>query len=499
MRTAARKSLACLLIPALTLVPAWGQPVGAPSLGPASAADLTPALERRLGEAIMVDGRRDPDFISDPDISQYLNAMGRRMAANAPGGAPDIEIFGVRDPVLNAFAMPGGFIGVNTGLIVGTSAESELAGVVAHEISHVTQRHIARGLTQQNKSSHLLLATLAAAVAAALLPGAGNLAAGAAAFGQAAVIEQQLGFSRDAEQEADRMGFEILRKSEYDPNGMAQMFGQLSKAANLNEGAGGGVYVSTHPLSIQRMSDMQNRIRQLPPARYRESDEYWFVRAKSRVIQATDPKALRQAVDQMQEETRTTDTGAVAATRRSAAWFGISYAALERRDLKEARRALQQAEAGVPPSPYLDLQRIDIALAARDYAKVLTDSQAGIKRWPGRRSFVIRQAQALQALGKDKEAIALLQEQTKRWMGSEPVLFQMLAKSQERVGETVVARQTMATYYAMMGMLPAALAQLTQARTLTQDFYIQSQLDVEIRALRARIAEDRQLLERFKS
>lgn len=99
------------------------------------------------------------------------------------------------------------------------------------------------------------------------------------------------------------MGFEILRKSEYDPNGMAQMFGQLSKAANLNEGAGGGVTSSTHPLSIQRMSDMQNRIRQLPPARYRESDEYWFVRAKSRVIQATDPKALRQAVDQMQEET----------------------------------------------------------------------------------------------------------------------------------------------------------------------------------------------------
>ena len=116
-----------------------------------------------------------------------------------------------------------------------------------------------------------------------------------------------------------------------------------------------------------------------------------------------------------------------------------------------------------------------------------------------RRSFVLRQAQALQALSKDKEAIAFLQEQTKRWMGSEPVLFQMLAKSQERVGETVVARQTMATYYSMMGMLPAALAQLTQARTLTQDFYIQSQLDVEIRSIRARIDEDRRLLERFKS
>ena len=494
-RTAVTKCLACVLIPAMAVAPAWGQPVGAPSLGPASAADLTPALERRLGEAIMVDGRHDPDFISDPDISQYLNAMGRRLAANAPGGAPDIEVFGVRDPVLNAFAMPGGFIGVNTGLIVGTAAESELAGVLAHEISHVTQRHIARGLTQQTKSAHLLLATLAAA----FIPGAGNLAAGAAAFGQAAVMEQQLGFSRDAEQEADRMGFEILRKADYDPNGMAHMFAQLSKAANLNEGAGGGVYVSTHPLSIQRMTDMQNRVRQLAPATYRESDEYWFVRAKSRVIQATDPKELRLAVEQMQAETRTTDTSAIAAVRRSAAWYGISCAALARKELKEASRALQQAETGAQASPYLDVQRIDIALAGQDYAKALSDSQAAIKRWPGRRALVIREAQALQLAGKDKAAIAFLQEQTKRWMGSEPALFEMLAKSQERVGEEVVARQTMATYYSMMGMYPAALTQLTQARTMTQDFYVQSELDVEIRTLRARIAEDRRLLERFKS
>ena len=112
---------------------------------------------------------------------------------------------------------------------------------------------------------------------------------------------------------------------------------------------------------------------------------------------------------------------------------------------------------------------------------------------------MIREAQALQLAGKDKEAIAFLQEQTKRWMGSEPVLFQMLAKSQERMGEAVVARQTMANYYSLMGMFPAALTQLTQARTMTQDFYVQSQLDVEIRSIKARIAEDRRLLERFKS
>lgn len=221
------------------------------------------------------------------------------------------------------------------------------------------------------------------------------------------------------------------------------------------------------------------------------------MRAKSRVIQATDP-ALRQAVDQVAGGNPDHRHGCC---RRDPTFGGLVwhfYAALERRDLKEARRALQGRSRG----PTLALSGFAAHRYCAGSARLCqgTDRLAGGNQaLAGPTLFVIRQAQALQALGKDKGNRALLQEQTKRWMGSEPVLFQMLAKSQERVGETVVARQTMATYYAMMGMLPAALAQLTQARTLTQDFYVQSQLDVEIRALRARIAEDRQLLERFKS
>ena len=154
-----KKCLAALLVLTLGWQSVWAQPSAAPSLGPASSSDLSPALERRLGEAIMVQGRLEPDYIKDPDISQYLNVMGKKLAAHAPGGAPDIEVFGVRDPVVNAFAMPGGFIGINTGLIVASGAEAELAGVLAHEIAHVTQRHIARGLTQQQQSTHIAIAT----------------------------------------------------------------------------------------------------------------------------------------------------------------------------------------------------------------------------------------------------------------------------------------------------------------------------------------------------
>ena len=449
----------------------------------------------------MVQGRRDPEYINDPDLSQYLNEMGQKIAAFAPGGAPQVDVFGVRNPIVNAFAMPGGFIGVQTGLIVLAGAESELAGVVAHEIAHVTQRHIARGLTQQTQGGHLALATLVAAILAAMIPGGGQAAMGIAAFGQAAMIDRQLGFSRDAEQEADRTGVEMLRRAGYDPNGMALMFGRLMSASSLNEGRGGGVYATTHPLSIQRMTDMQNRIRQFPASKSQGSDEFWFVRAKSRVLQALDPRALRQALDQMEEEARASggEVGASEAQmRRAAAWYGVSLVALARQDPAAAATALQQAQSFKISSPYLDLQKIDIDIANRQYAAALTGAQAGSKRWPTRRSFAMRMAQTLQGTNKDAEAANFLKAQIKRWPNEEPDFYKMLAASQDRLGEPIAAKQSMAAYYERVGALPAAVTQLQQARAQSQDFYVQSQIDGQIRTLTTKIADDRRLLERFK-
>lgn len=500
-----QSSSKCLIwvVAALLCAPpaAWSQPAAVPTLGSPSSAELSPSVERRLGEAIMVQGRRDPEYINDPDLSQYLNEMGRKIAAFAPGGAPQVDVFGVRNPIVNAFAMPGGFIGIQTGLIVLAGAESELAGVVAHEIAHVTQRHIARGLTQQTQGAHLALATLAAAILAALIPGGGQAAMGIAAFGQAAMIDRQLGFSRDAEQEADRTGVEMLRKAGYDPNGMALMFGRLMSASSLNEGRGGGVYATTHPLSIQRMTDMQNRVRQFPASKSQGSDEFWFVRAKSRVLQALDPRALRQALDQMEEEARapSAEGGASEAqVRRAAAWYGVSLVALSRQDPAAAVTALQQAQSFKISSPYLDLQKIDIDIANRQYAAALAGAQAGSKRWPTRRSFAMRMAQTLQGTNKDTEAANFLKAQIKRWPNEEPDFYKMLAASQDRLGEPIAAKQSMAAYYERVGALPAAVTQLQQARAQSQDFYEQSQIDGQIRTLTTKIADDRRLLERFK-
>ncbi|PJM72279.1 peptidase [Achromobacter ruhlandii] len=463
-------------------------------MGAASAADLSPALERSLGEAIMSQGRRDPTYVDDPELSQYLTTMGRKLAAFSPGAVPDVEMFGVRDPEINAFAMPGGFIGVNTGLIVSSGSESELAAVLAHEIGHVVQRHIARGMTQQNQNSMVMLASLAGALLAALAAGGGNLAMGVAAFGQAAAINRQLGFSRDAEREADRAGFTMLTKAGYDAQGMAQMFSRLMNASRLNEGAGGGSWASTHPLSIERMSDVQNRVRSLPVSRHVDSDDFWYIRAKMRVVQGRDAVSLRTAGQQLQDEAQ-----ALSGVRRSAAYYGLALQAFQRNSLDEADRQLAQAQADGRDSPQMAKLAVDIALARKDNRRAQDLAQAATRRWPEQRALGIAYATALQANGRHAEAQDYLRAKIKQWGADEPSLYQMLAQSEERTGKPVQARRDLARYYVMTGAFAAAESQLQQARGMSTDFYEQSQIDVQIKEVKDKLAEERQLLERFKS
>lgn len=494
-RTRPRSRLLCAGLIALMCWsgPATSQPVGIPSMGSASSAELPPALERTLGDAIMEQGRRDPTYIADPDVSQYLTDMGRRLVANAPGGSGQrITVFGVRDQQINAFALPGGYIGINSGLVVAAQSESELASVVAHEIGHVVQRHIARGMTQRSQSGNVVIAALAAALLAAL-SGSGDLAMGVAAFGQAAAVDQQLGFSRQAEQEADRAGFEMMRRTGFDPRGMVRMFEQLGNAARLNQGMGGGGYTSTHPLSIQRMSDIQNRVAEAPTAAHRDSDSFWYVRAKLRILQARDSQSQRNALERLR-----LDANQKSGIEQSAAWYGLAYAAWQKKDLAEAQQALASAQQGGQTSPEIVGLTVALTQARGDDAQALALAQSAWERWPDSQGIALARVEAMQKTGRDAQAIEFLGQLSKLWPDV-PRLYQLQAQSHERLGQQIEARRTMAIYYERIGALPTAVEQLEQARGMTQDFYVQSELDVQIRTLKERLKSDRELLERFKS
>lgn len=262
MRSQFRKNIASVLCSTLilstTLSPA-AQADGLsnlPSLGDAGGAELSVQDERRLGALIMKDYRAFGAVNSDPEITSYISRLGNKIVQAASESPSNFEFFLVTDKSVNAFAMPGGYIGIHTGLIAASQSESELASVLAHEVGHVTQRHIARRFGQQRQSS--VVAT-AAMIAALLVAGSNPQAAsGLMAAGAGYSIDQQLSFSRDAEREADRVGFLTLQQAGFDTQGMVDFFGRLQTASRLYENNAPS-YLRTHPLTTERIADIRNR------------------------------------------------------------------------------------------------------------------------------------------------------------------------------------------------------------------------------------------------
>nr|MBF0686021.1 M48 family metalloprotease [Pseudomonas sp.] len=405
-------------------------------------------------------------------------------------GAPSLNVFGVRDASINAFAMPGGHIGIHSGLVVSAQSESELAGVLAHEIAHVSQRHVARQLGQQNQSGMLMMGMMAAALAAALA-GAGDLAHGAAVFGQAAVLNSQLAFSREAEREADRIGLQMIQAAGYDPTGTIDMFSRLMQTSRFNQGTGPS-YASTHPMSIERMSDMQNRTRGQAAVARNDSPTFWFVRAKLSMLQsgysrAVDPIALLRS-----------EAASQGGARAAAAHYGVAIGLLGQGNPAGARAAWQDAMATGVSHPMLAELGAELSILDGRFDDAARQAADAFKRWPQQRALALVLARSLQRAGRDEEALDFLQARIEQWPTQEPVLYRMAAESCARLGRPVPEKRNMAEYYVLTGALPAALSQLQQARSVSKDFHEKSVLDARITDVQRRVAEDKALMAQFR-
>lgn len=465
------------------------QPAGLPSMGSASSSELSPLVEKTLGNAIMEQGRHDPTYISDLAVNQYLTELGHNLANHAPKPLDqEITVFAIRDPSINAFAMPGGYIGIHSGLVTTSNSESELASVVAHEISHVMQRHIARGLSQQSKSTNIMVASLVGAVLAAMA-GQPDLAMGVATFGQAAGIDQQLGFSRGAEQEADRAGLQMLNRAGYDPKGMTNMFKNLMKSANLNDGAR-NAYASTHPLSIQRLSDIENRVSALPLRQYQQNNKFWFVQAKLAVNQARDNSSKGKL-----EQKLNSDIANYQGPRLGAAYYGLALLAQQSGDIDKASSYLSKTK-DIISLPAIDLLDIKLALAKNPKSSVALAKSAAAK-WPNDQSIIYEYAVVLQANGQSQQASQVLKNAIDKWPHV-PEFQRLIASAYKSQGENVKANEAMANFYEQTGAYGTAVEHLEQARAQSDDFYVQSRMDTRIREIRQRLDTQRDLLKPFE-
>jgi predicted Zn-dependent protease len=456
-----------------------------PRLGDAASDELSPATERRIGDAILRDLRRDASVLDDAEITDYLNRFASTLTDTPAANGFAFEFFLVKDSTMNAFALPGGVIGVHTGLLIAAQSESELAAVLAHEVGHVTQRHIARMLAQQRQGSVLQIASLVlAALAARSNPQA---AMGAVALGGSATQQMLLSFNRDAEREADRVGIEMLRDAGFDPNGMVAFFGRLQQATRVYESSA-PAYLRTHPLTTERIADMQARIRE---SRYRQradSLEFQLSRAKLKALAepTVDGLKLVRAGFERQLRDKTTDD-------ERAAWYGIAIAALAQRDYAGADRALAEVRRRTPAGhAFLERLAADIRLRSGDPKAAVAIAQAAATRYPQSRALVHMQAQALTDAGEHQKAVAYLKDQLSLYR-SDPVLWRLLAQAYNAQGQLAEAHRAAAEEYALVGGWMAAIDQLRLAqRAGTLDFYTASQVDARIRDLQATYTREQQ-------
>lgn len=450
-----------------------------PELGDSSSADLTPQQERRLGEAVMREIRRDPQYLDDPEVAEYLNGLGGRLVAATPGARQDFEFFGIRDSSINAFALPGGFIGVHTGLITASDSESEIASVLGHEIAHVTQRHIARQIGIQKQMQIPMMI----AMAAALLLGRSrpDLAGGASAAVQAGAVQSQLAYSRDFEREADRLGFQALNGSGFDVRAMAEFFEKMQRYTRLMDSGAVPTYLRSHPVTTDRISDAQSRAQGMPFRPHVDTLEYHLVRAKLRA-EAMDP------VDAVKTFTMAVNDRRFA--NEPGARYGLATAYMRTKEYKRAEAEIALLRAGKAESPMIDTLAARARLAQGDAEGALALLGSALARYPHRRSVLYETLDVLQGLGRYDRVLATVAEPL-RLYPREPRLYEARARAYAGLGKRLLQHEAQAEVYVLQGNLPGAIEQLQFAQGAGDgNFYELSVVDARLKVLRAEHARD---------
>lgn len=485
-----RRRLGALLTASLLAVlgptGAWAQIERLPDLGSADGDELSATAERKLGDSVMRELRADGSVYDDAELTDFINRFGGRLTGTAPARGQPFEFFIVRDPSINAFALPGGHIGVHTGLLAAAGSESELASVLGHEMGHVTQHHIARMLKNQKHASMLAMAGMVmGALAIRNNPDAG---VGAIALGDSLATRSILSFSRDAEREADRIGLQVMREAGFDVNGAPTFFGRLQKQNRFNEGGDTTAYLRTHPVTAERINDLKLRIQQLaatarPPA---DSLEFRLVRARARAISADGVEDQNEVRRYFQAQLKTE-----AGKKDPANWFGLANGAFIRHDAMATEHALDETEKLIgKPHPYIARLRIASQLAAGRVAQADEGSAAAVKAFPNARALLRQRAEVLNAAKKWDESIALLRNETRLYK-SDADMWRMLGEAYMAKGEKGMSHLSAAEGYLVLGYLQPAIEQLRLARNAGDlDFYNGSIADAKLRETEAALLQE---------
>jgi predicted Zn-dependent protease len=473
-----------LLLPLLCFSPCAVSD-GLPDLGDVSQTVLTPLQERQIGQQSVMQIRASKQFFDDAEINDYLNQLGNRLVENSAEPSLGFEFFALDDYNVNAFALPGGFIGVNSGLLLTVQGESELAAVLSHEIAHVTQHHLARMVAGQQNDS---LASMAA-IAIAILAARNNSQASQAVLAgmQAHAIQKQLDYTRTHEQEADRIGLDILQKSNFNIHAMPEFLDRLQRATRLLEGNMPG-YLRTHPITSERIADIGNRVQKQPYRLIPDSLDFQLVRAKLIALQKAAPDAIAYFSDAL---------GAQKHGNPIAQRYGLVSSLLRNNDIGRAteelatlRRQAQNDPMG-RRNPMIETLSGRVNRAAKNDADALAFYRTAVQTFPQHRALIYDYADLLLNSKQAETAVKLLTERLTRHP-SDTMLYNLQARSYAMLGKRFEQHQAQAYGYAWQGNLFAAIEQLELAKQAGGSFYQLSVIESDLRELREMAGAHRQ-------
>jgi len=422
-----------------------------PDIGTPADATITRSDEYQIGLMIVRGLRDEGQILEDPEVNDYIQSLGSRLAAQAQEGGQRFQFFVVRDPSINAFALPGGFVGVNQGLLTATANEAQLASVLAHEIAHVTQRHIARSVRAQGRQSLASTAAILAAILIGATTGSADVAQAGIAIAQGTAVQQRINFTRSNEYEADRIGIGFLAAAGFDPYAMPDFFETLGRRAGL-AASQAPEFLQTHPVTTNRIAESRDRASQIVRNVQPESPAYQYVRERVRVLGAPADSDLRSYYSALRDSRPLTP----------GQQYGEALARQQAGEREAAASTLIELSAARQGSPMLEAALGQSLMAAGRQDQALETFRKALSIAPRNVPLSVRYAEALLQLGRGKEAHAVLLDVFNNVQPT-PEQIRLTAMAASSAGDTGDAYYYMSEYHIASGDLPLAGKQLELA------------------------------------
>lgn len=440
---------------------------------------LSPIEEQKIAKAFLRQLRRETDIMDDVEIYNYINYLGQKLVSYSDMASQPFSFNMINKSSINAFAVPGGLICIHSGLMLSARSESELASVFAHEIAHVTQRHIARKFESSSTASIPLIATMLAGILVGSITGNPDIMQAGAAIAQVGNLQMQINFTRLHEKEADRVGIDLLAKAGFEPRDMPNFFQRIQEESRFYSKI--PEFLSTHPMSTNRAAEAIDRAEDHEPVNYEDSVTYHLARAKTLVL--TTKKTMRQLAQQLEEM--------LAQGRYSneiAVHYGLALALLESRQADKVQQHIDWLFKNDTDRVMYHILQARLALLQKNLVKTEKIYRQALKIYPNDVQLTLAFSEYLLRHGKKPK----LAQQLLIKLDDQPFprYYRLLAQAYEESGQIAESYLSMSEHYYLLGETRLAVEQLKQARRLQgTSYFLASRIEARYKILEKELRE----------